>query len=112
MGWKDVEAGDRGRPDHLVDVVGIDDDVVDTAAELAAHDAEATGGVALWVHVDDQPAQAEFRKVGGHVDGGGGLSDSALLVDDCVDSWQFAGWTRDGAARIIRSGAANARLHK
>src|SRR4029077_14120004 len=109
---KDVEAGDRGGPDDLVDVVGVDDDVVDTTAELAAGDAESAGGVALRVHVDDQPAQAELRKVGSHVDGGRRLTDSALLVDDCVDSWQFAGWTQDGAARIIRSAVANARLHK
>src|SRR5438105_10577065 len=92
MRWEDVEARHRGRTDHLVDVIGIDDDVVDTTAELAADNAEPAGGVALRVHVDDQPAQAELRKVGGHVDGGRGLADSALLVDDCVDSWQFAGW--------------------
>src|SRR5438105_10310181 len=91
MRWEDVEARHRGRTDHLVDVIGIDDDVVDTTAELAADDTEPAGGIALRVHVDDQPAEAELRKVGGHVDGGRGLADSALLVDDCVDSWQFAG---------------------
>src|SRR5438477_13083799 len=72
--------------------MGIHDDVVDTTVELATDDAEPAGRVALRVHVDDQPAQAELRKVGSHVDGGRGLADSALSVDDCVDSWQFAGW--------------------
>src|SRR5216684_5558947 len=98
MGGKDVEAGDRRRAHHLIDVVGVDDDVVDTMAELASHDAEPTGRVALGIHVDDEPAQAELRKVGRHVDGGCGLSHAALLVDDCVDSWQFC-WP--GRGRIL-----------
>src|SRR5436309_23179 len=67
-------------------------------AELASDDAETAGGVALRVHIHDEPAQAELRKVGRHVDGGGSLPDSALLVDDCVDSWQFAGWN---AGRLL-----------
>src|SRR6059058_5812719 len=87
-----VQTRDCRRTDHLIDVLGVDDDVVDAMAELASDNAEAAGGVALGVHVHDKPAQAELRKVGRHVDGGRGLPDSALLVNDCVDSWQFAGW--------------------
>src|SRR2546429_2654135 len=92
MGGEDVKAGDRSRSHHLIDVVGVDDDVIDTTAELASHDAEAAAGVPLGIHVDDEPAQAELRKVGRHVDGGGGLAHAALLVDDCIDSWQFCCW--------------------
>src|SRR5437764_6677893 len=92
-----VQTRDCRRTDHLIDVLGVDDDVVDAMAELASDNAEAAGGVALGVHVHDKPAQAELRKVGRHVDGGRSLPDSALLVDDCVDSWQFAGW---GAGRL------------
>src|SRR5260370_17678495 len=88
-----VESGDRRGHDDLVDVVGVDDDVVDTTAELAAHDAEAARRVALGIHVDDQPAQAEPRKVGSHVDGGRGLADSTLFIDDCVNAWHFSGWS-------------------
>src|SRR5207253_4987617 len=62
------------------------------SSDLATDDAQPAGGVALRVHVDDQHAEAELRQVGGHVDSGRGLADSALLIDDCVDSWQFAGW--------------------
>src|SRR5437899_12467884 len=92
MGGQNVETRDARRTDHLVDVLSVDDDVVDAMAELASDDAQTAGGIALGVHIHDEPAQAELRKVGRHVDGGGSLPDSALLVDDCVDSWQFAGW--------------------
>src|SRR5438045_9242508 len=87
-----VQTRDRRRTDHLIDVLGVDDDVVDAMAELASDNAEATGGVALGVHVHDKPAQAELRKVGRHVDGGRSLPDPAPLVDGGVDAWQFAGW--------------------
>src|SRR3982074_1949374 len=89
MRGKDVEAGDRGRPYDVIDVMRVDDDVIDAMAELASDDPEPPGGVALGIHVNDEPAQAELRKVGRHVDGRCGLAHAALLVDDCVDSWQF-----------------------
>src|SRR6202011_1744588 len=48
---QDVETGDGGWPDHLVDVVGIDDDVVDATAQLASGDPEPAGRIALRVHI-------------------------------------------------------------
>src|SRR5256886_15323954 len=98
MRGEDVETGDRGRANHVVDVLSVDDDVVDAMAELASDDAQTAGGIALGVHIHDEPAQAELRKVGRHVDGGGSLPDSALLVDDCGDSWQFPRWD---AGRVL-----------
>src|SRR2546430_17439039 len=91
MRGEDVETGDRGRANHVVDVLSVDDDVVDAMAELASDDAQTAGGIALGVHIHDEPAQAELRKVGRHVDGGGRLPDSALLGGDCVDSLPFSG---------------------
>src|SRR2546430_17501049 len=100
MRGEDVETGDRGRANHVVDVLGVDDDVVDAMAELASDDAQTAGGIALGVHIHDEPAQAELRKVGRHVDGGGSLSDSAPLVDDCGDLLHSAGW--DAGRRLAR----------
>ena len=45
-------------------------------------EAEAAGGVALRIGVDEERAVAREREGGGEVDGGGGLADAALLVRD------------------------------
>ena len=50
--------------------------------------AEAAGGVALRVGIDDQNPDVVGGQRGGEVDGGRGFADAAFLVGDCEDSAQ------------------------
>ena len=57
--------------------------LVDGAADGGlALQAEAAGGVALRIDVDEEDGVAGEREGGGEVDGRGGLADAALLVGD------------------------------
>src|SRR5689334_4299155 len=75
---------DRGRP-HGVGGSDLAAEHVVEARGAVTRDAEADGGVALRVDVDDEGLVAGRGDAGGDVDGGGGLADPALLVRDGVD---------------------------
>ena len=60
---------------------------------LGARDAQARGGVALRVGVDQQHLSPDRRQGGAQVDGGGGLADAALLVGDRQVTW--SAWIYD-----------------
>ena len=47
---------------------------------------QAGGGIRLRVEVYNQHLLAHLREVGTEVDGGGGLADTAFLVDESVDA--------------------------
>jgi hypothetical protein len=53
-------------------------------------DTEAAGRVALGVHVNEEDAAPEGGEAGTEVDRGGGLADSAFLVNDCYYAAQLA----------------------
>ena len=78
------------------------DDVVEAGAVGVFGDAEAGGGVALGVGVDDQDAEVIGGQGGGQIDGGGGFSDAALLVGDGKDSAQAAILARMAVSRGTR----------
>src|ERR1700691_2893879 len=48
-------------------------------------DSAPHGGIALRVEIDQQHAPFGGRQRGGEIDGGGGLSDPALLICNCDD---------------------------
>ena len=73
-------------------------------------DAEADGGVALRVDVDEQRLVAGLGDAGGDVDGGGGLADPALLVRDGVDGAHAAPTLAAGAADSAPNGRSRARI--
>ena len=73
--WEDVEVGDGGF-DHGIGEGASGDEWV----TFGGGDAEAAGGVALGVDVDDERRPARLGESGGDVNGGGGLADPALLV--------------------------------
>jgi hypothetical protein len=66
-----------------------EENVVDAEAGFftvaGAGEAEATGGVGLGIAVDEKGWEAFEGDGGGEVDGGGGFTDSALLVDNGDD---------------------------
>jgi hypothetical protein len=80
-----------------------------TVDALAFHgrEAEAAGGVALGVEVDEQGAAAARREAGGEVDGGGGFGHAPFLVGDRNDLHRSVGviwcnprWRRSGLTGV------------
>ena len=65
--------------------------VVDVLAISGAFEAEAAGGVGLWVYIDEEGGQTVKGKGGGEVNGGGGFADATFLVDDGEDAAGRAG---------------------
>ena len=61
------------------------EDVVGRAVAAFAVDAEAGGGIALRIEIDDQHVLADGRERGAEIDGGCGLADAALLVGEGED---------------------------
>lgn len=69
--------GDRGRSKEDV----VDGEPLDFVGFLAS-EAEASGGICLWVAVDEQDFATKLRKGRGQVDCGGRFAYATLLVDD------------------------------
>ena len=67
----------------------------------AVLDAERGARVALGVEVDHQHLQALQRQGGGHVDGGRGLTDAALLVRNGEDALST------GSRQLLSGGSVN-----
>jgi hypothetical protein len=67
-----------------------EEDVIEAGMGRVFGDAEASGGVALGVGVDDQDAEVVGREGSGQIDGGSGLSNSAFLISDGENSAQAA----------------------
>ena len=85
----DGEAWDIGRHDQIGDVRIFDDRFIDGVLYLATLKAEAAGGVALRIEVDDENCVAGQGQIRGQVDYGRGLADATLLVgagDDLTHS--------------------------
>ena len=59
-----------------------DQNVVGREPPAGAVDAEAGGGIALGVEIDDQNPFADRGERGAEIDGGRGLADAPLLVGD------------------------------
>ena len=82
---------DRGGDDETIvrrrrSVCAVGDRFVHRAARRAlAFQADAAGGVALRVAVDEQHRAARDGERGSEIDGGGGLSDPAFLIGDGDD---------------------------
>ena len=75
--------------DGFLDLCPVDQDVIAGEGDLTLIDAEATGGVALGVQVAEEDLFAQLAQAPGQVDGGGGLTDAALLVCDRDDFTQW-----------------------
>ena len=93
----DLGGGGRGGGGCLPD-----EQVIDGEPVVVASEAQAAGGVGLGVAVDEEGWEAFLGEGGGEIDGGGGLSDAALLVYDGDD---FAG-SGPGAEARRRAGPA------
>ena len=65
-----------------------EEDVVEAGLVGILGDAEAAGGVALGVGIDDEDANVIGGERSGEIDGGRGFPDAAFLVGDCEDSAQ------------------------
>lgn len=57
-------------------------------------DAEAAGGIALRVGIDDQDSEVVCCQRSGKIDGGSGFADATLLICDCKYPAQAAILTR------------------
>src|SRR5438874_4345434 len=88
------QAGHDGRPDRLLGRLPAQDDVIDRGMEAGLLDTEAGRRVALRVEVDEKSWALGESKPGREIDGGGRLSDAALLVHD-----------RDGPGHLNQSPA-------
>ncbi len=56
--------------------------IINRGGAFLARHAQASGGIALGIKVEDQHALADGRQGGGQIDGGGGFTHAALLVGD------------------------------
>ncbi len=80
-GGSDGEALDLGGAHDLAQRKAVPQAVVGGGLDAVLGDAEAGGGVALRVHVHHQHGAAGIGEAGAEVDGGGGFTHPALLVD-------------------------------
>ena len=94
-----MEARHRGREGDVVDHRLAAQQVVDGAPLPADVESQPAGGVALRVEVDENDLAAHLGHRGGEVDGGGGLPDAALLVDDSHDPRFYSGYQYLGLRR-------------
>ncbi len=90
---RDMQPRHRGRHHRFAQGRLADQHVIGRAVAVAAIDAEAGGGVALRIEIDDQHALADRRERGAEIDRGGGLADAALLVGQRQDA-RMAGQSR------------------
>ena len=74
--------GPLGGDDGLPAVGAVDEDVVDGGGCGGLVHSKAGGGVGLGVEVADEDPLAQLLQGGGQVDTGGGLTHTALLVDN------------------------------
>ena len=88
VGGDDVETFEIGGADGVLEVGVAQKDVVEAGFVGIFGDAEAAGGVALGVGIDDQDPDVIGGQGGGEIDGGRGLPDSAFLVGNCEYSAQ------------------------
>ncbi len=72
--------GNRGRHHGLAQRHLADQHVIGRGVAVAAIDAEAGGGVALRIQIDDQHALADRGECRPEIDRRGGFADAALLV--------------------------------
>jgi hypothetical protein len=77
----DLEVRDWTLHQHLPDGMLVGDDVVQAGTHLADVQ-ERHSAVGLRIEIDEERGLAAHRKRSGEVDGGGRLTDSALLVRD------------------------------
>ena len=80
----------------------VQQDVVDRVVEATRLDAEAGGGVALRVEVDDQDLPTELGEGGTQIDGRRRLADPTLLVGDREDPAATREPTRPARPCLIR----------
>ena len=76
---------DIGGENHLLREAVADEHIVDGMAVVVALEAEAGGGVGLRIAVDQEDLEAFQCQTRRQIDGRGGLSYPALLVDDADD---------------------------
>ena len=80
----------------------IEQDFVGAARDGGLVHAEAGGGVGLRVEVHDEDALAELRQIRAEVDGSGGFTHAAFLIDESVDASHF--WIFDFRFTIFDCG--------
>ena len=85
-GGRDMQPRHRGRHHGIAQRRFADQHVVGRDVAAAAVDAEAGGGVALRIEVDDQHPLADRGQRGAEIDRRGGLADAALLVGERNDA--------------------------
>lgn len=86
----DIGAHDRKQiefgSDHAIGRIGLlGHRIVERGGQFLGIDADAAGGVALRIAIDQQGRSAGSGQAGGQIDGAGGFANPAFLVDDAND---------------------------
>ena len=59
---------------------GLDQDVISALSCLGFVKSNATGGISLWIHIQEEGFSAGRSEASGEIDGGGGLADTSFLI--------------------------------
>ncbi len=105
------EVLDAGRLDAVLERLVPHDHVVHRQLEVPGVDAQAGGGVALGIEIDDQDPVAQLGQRRSEVDGGGGLAHAALLVGDGDDPGQLPGGRLRAVEQFVGVVADGGRPH-
>ena len=85
FGSKNLEVGVAGGLEHI-EGTGLSEQNGVEAFARHVPQAEATGGIGLGIKIDQENTAACLGRTSGEVNGGGGLADPALLINDSHDA--------------------------
>jgi len=85
VGGDYLEVFEFGIVDGVLDIDLPGQHLIDGVLDLCLDETETRGRIPLWVRIDDEDPFSFYRAAGREIDGGGGLADPALLVDDTDD---------------------------
>lgn len=85
FGSENLKVGVAGGLEHI-DSTGLPEQNGVEAFARHVPQAEATGGIGLGIKIDQENTAACLGRTSGQMNGGGGLTDPALLIDDSHDA--------------------------
>ena len=85
FGSENLKVGVTGRLQHIEGTGLAEENGVEAFAGHVPQ-AEATGGIGLGIKIDEEDPATCFGRSRGEVNGGGGLADPALLINDSHDA--------------------------
>ncbi len=85
FGSENLKVGVTGRLQHIEGTGLAEENGVEAFAGHVLQ-AEATGGIGLGIKIDEEDPATCFGRSRGEVNGGGGLADPALLINDSHDA--------------------------